>query len=373
MTTCAVQSQNDGNTNGPVPGIPDAYWIGPIRVDPPVVLAPMADVTNGAYRRLVKQIAGPGLVVTELISTVALHYRNQKTLNMFDVTGDQRPLAVQLFGADPQIMAEAAQIAVSAGADIIDVNMGCWVPKVCKTGAGAAMLRDEDNACRVVEALVRAVDVPVTVKMRAGWDYGHLATAGLARRLEQIGVAAFALHGRFAVQGHSGEADWSLIREMKQALQRPLVGNGDIRNPFDAVRMFRQTGCDGVMIGRAAIGNPWVVRDIVHYLRTGTLLPPPGFEERMQTALIHVCDLARTIGEERAVRHLRGQLPLYLRGYRGAARVREAIHRAETIRDVEQIFTQARHHLRDEPDPPVWDVSRTSEESVASPSVCRLC
>lgn len=373
MTACAIPNQSDRSVVRLVSGVPDAYRVGAVRIDPPVVLAPMADVTNGAYRRLVKRIAGPGLVVTELISTVALHYRSQKTLNMFDVTEDQRPLAVQLFGADPQIMAEAARIAVCAGADIIDVNMGCWVPKVCKTGAGAAMLRDEDNACRVVEALVRAVDVPVTVKMRAGWDYGHLATAGLARKLEQIGVAAFALHGRFAVQGHSGEADWNLIREMKQALRRPLVGNGDIRSPFDAVRMFQQTGCDGVMIGRAAIGNPWVVRDIVHYLRTGTLLPPPGFEERVQTALIHVCDLARTLGEGRAVRHLRGQLPLYLRGYRGAARVREAIHRAETIRDVEQIFAQARHHLRDEPNPPVWDIGRTPGENVTVPAASRPC
>lgn len=321
------------------------YWVGDIEIDPPVLLAPMADVTNGAYRRLVKKIGGPGLLTTELISTVALHYKSQRTMTMFDITPEQHPIAVQLFGAEPNIMAEAARVAVGEGADIIDINMGCWVPKVCKTGAGAAMIRDEDNACRVIEAIRRAVDAPVTVKTRAGWDYGHLATAGLAKKLESLGVAAFALHGRFALQGHSGDADWNLIREMKQQLNRPLVGNGDIKIPQDAARMMRETGCDGVMIGRAAIGNPWIIRDTIHYLRTGCLPPPPSYEERVQAALSHVCDLAQSLGEDRAVRHLRGQLPHYVRGYAGAARVREGIHAATTIAEVEGIFAQHRDYL----------------------------
>ena len=298
----------------------------------------MADVTNGAFRRLAKRIGGPGLVVTELLSTTAIHYKSARTMQMFDVTDDQRPLAVQLFGADPAIMAEAARVAVGEGADIIDINMGCWVPKVCKTGGGAAMMNDEATACRVVEAIARAVEVPVTVKTRAGWDYGHLATAGLAKRLEEVGAAAFALHGRFAVQGHTGEADWSLIAEMKASVSKPVIGNGDIKTPEDAARMLCETGCDGVMIGRAAIGNPWILRDTVHYFRTGELLPPPGREERIAAALEHVCDLARAMGEERAVRHLRGQLPHYLRGYPGAARLRDCIHAACSIAEVEAAF-----------------------------------
>ena len=314
------------------------YYVGPIAIDPPVVLAPMADVTNGAYRRLVKRIGNPGLLVTELISTTAIHYKSSRTMTMFDVTEDQRPLAVQLFGAEPDIMAEAARVAVGEGADIIDINMGCWVPKVCKTGGGAAMMRDEDTACRVVAAIVGAVNVPVTVKTRAGWNYGHLATAGLARKLEDAGVQAFALHARFAVQGHTGNADWNLIAEIKQAVSKPVVGNGDIKTPQDAARMLRETGCDGVMIGRAAIGNPWIVRDTVHYLKTGELLPPPTHAERVEAALFHVRDLARTLGEDRAVRHLRGQLPHYVRGYRGASHVRDAIHSAATIAQVEAIF-----------------------------------
>ncbi len=325
---------------------PRGYTVGPIHIDPPVVLAPMADVTNGAFRRLCKRIGGPGLLVTELMSTAAIHYGSQRTMSMFDVTPDQHPLAVQLFGADPDIMAEAARVAVGEGADIIDINMGCWVPKVCKTGGGAAMMNDEVSACRVVEAIVGAVNVPVTVKTRAGWSYGHLATAGLARRLEQAGAQAFALHARFAVQGHTGSADWDLIREMKSTVRKPVIGNGDIKTPLDAARMLAETGCDGVMIGRAAIGNPWLIRDTVHYLRTGDLLPPSTVEERIETALEHVSDLARSMGENRAVRHLRGQLPHYLRGFPGAARLRDDIRSACTISEVDAAFCRARSATR---------------------------
>ncbi len=325
--------------------IASPYRVGSIVIDPPVVLAPMADVTNGAFRRLVKHIGAPGLLVTELISTVAIHYGSDRTMKMFDITSEQHPLAVQLFGADPQMMAEAAKVAVDQGADIIDINMGCWVPKVCKTGAGAAMMNDEATACRVVEAIVKAVPVPVTVKTRAGWHYGHFATAGLAKKLEEVGVQAFALHARFAVQGHTGEADWELIRQMKQAVSKPVIGNGDIKTPQDAARMMRETGCDGVMIGRAAIGNPWIVRDVVHYLKTGELLPTPHFDERCEVALTHVRDLAESLGEFRAVHHLRGQLPHYFRGYHGASRLRDAIHKADTIADVETILKECALHV----------------------------
>ncbi len=317
------------------------YRIGKILVDPCVVLAPMADVTNGAFRRLCKRIGGPGLLVTELISTAAIHYRSRRTMSMFDVTEDQRPVAVQLFGANPDIMAEAARVAVGEGADIIDINMGCWVPKVCKTGGGAAMMNDEETACHVLEAIVEAVDVPVTVKTRAGWDYGHLATASLARRLESAGAQAFALHARFAVQGHSGDADWRLIRELKAAVGKPVVGNGDIKTAHDAARMLTETGCDGIMIGRAAIGNPWLIRDTVHLLRTGKTLPAPTVHERVCAALEHVTDLARSLGEDRAVRHLRGQLPHYLHGFPGVARLRDEIHAAGRISEVAFAFERA--------------------------------
>lgn len=314
------------------------YSAGPLGIFPPVVLAPMADVTNGSFRRVVKSFGGVGLVVTELISTAALHHGSKRTLQMFDITPDQEPVAVQIFGSDPAIMAEAAVVAEGEGAAIIDINMGCWVPKVCKTGAGAAMMRDEDAACRIVQAIVDAVKVPVTVKMRAGWSYGHLATAGLAKKLEQIGVSAFALHARFAKQGHSGNADWKLIAEMKAALRSPVIGNGDVKSPEDALRMLVETGCDGVMVGRAAIGNPWLMRDISTFLLTGIVPAPPTPQERVDTALIHMEDLASKIGESPAVRHLRGQLPHYVKGIRGASEVRDTMRRADTILEIRAVF-----------------------------------
>lgn len=322
----------------PVIGGLKPFSIGSIVIDPAVVLAPMADVTNGAFRRLVKRIGAPGLLVTELISTTAVHYKSARTMSMFDVTDDQHPLSVQLFGADPEIMAEAARVAVGEGADIVDINMGCWVPKVCKTGGGAAMMNDEETACRVVDAVVRAVDVPVTVKTRAGWHYGHLATVGLARKLEQVGVAAFALHARYAVQGHTGDADWTTIRTLTESVSRPVIGNGDVRTPQDAARMLNETGCHGVMIGRAAIGDPWIVRDTVQYLQTGRIPPPPTFDERRATAIEHLRDLAAHIGEGYAVRRLRGQIPNYVRGYRGAGAFRDRIVASNTIAEVDQLF-----------------------------------
>src|SRR5687768_8819612 len=314
------------------------YYIGSIKVDPPVVLAPMADVTNGAFRRVCKRIGAPGLLCTEQISTQAVHYKSARTFQMFDWTESERPLSVQLFGADPQIMAEAARIVADLGADIVDINMGCWVPKVCKQGAGAALLKDEAAAVKVVAAVIKSVPVPVTIKMRAGWSQANLTSIPLAKEFERLGAQAFALHGRTAEQGFEGNADWRWIAEIKQAVSVPVVGNGDIRNPLDAARMLRETGCDGIMIGRAAIGNPWILRDVGFYLKAGDFLPPPSIQERIETAMIHLCDLAETMGEDRAVRHLRGQIPHYVKGLRGASQAREEIVRASAIDQVRSIL-----------------------------------
>ncbi len=314
------------------------FSIGSILVDPPVILAPMADVTNGAFRRVCKRIGKPGLIVTEQISTMALHYQSARTWKMFDWTDAERPLSVQLFGADPAVMAEAARIVADRGADIVDINMGCWVPKVCRQGAGAALLKDAETAVRVVDAIVRAVSVPVTVKMRVGWNNDSLTSVPLAIEFEKLGAQAFTLHARTAKQGFEGSADWRWISEIKEAVGVPIIGNGDVRTPEDAARMLRETGCDGVMIGRAAIGNPWILAETAHYLKTGDHLPPPSLAERQEAAMEHLRDLAAHLGEEHAVRHLRGQLPHYVKGVYGASKAREEIVRAVSIAEVERIL-----------------------------------
>jgi nifR3 family TIM-barrel protein len=233
--------------------------IGTVDVWPNVVLAPMAGITAHPFRLLCKEYGRVGLVVTELISSMAIHYKNEKTFGMFDWTDDERPAFCQLFGGDPVVMAEAARIVVDNGADGVDINMGCWVPKVAKTGAGAALLKDLCQAEAVVQAVVQAVpEVPVTVKVRSGWDSRDETAPRFARAAAALGAKAVTVHARFASQGFTGVADWSVISRVKEAVGNtiPVIGNGDIETPQDAQRMLTETGCDAVMVGRAAMGNP---------------------------------------------------------------------------------------------------------------------
>lgn len=314
------------------------FNIGGVLVDPPVVLAPMAAVTNRAFRLVCKQVGGVGLLCTEQISTNALRYRSARTLGMLEWTPDEQPLSVQLFGSEPGPMAAAAREAAGRGAAIIDLNMGCWVPKVCRQGAGAALLRDRDAACRVVEALVGATDVPVTVKMRAGYTAQDLVAIPLARRFVDIGVKAITLHGRTAEQGFEGSADWQWIAEMREELSVPVIGNGDVRSGADAVRMARATGCAGIMVGRAAIGNPWILGEVADALAGRLPAPRPPLAERVEMAIRHATLLAEDEGEGRAVVHLRAQVPHYVRGLHGASRVRERMMHATSIAEVRTIL-----------------------------------
>jgi tRNA-dihydrouridine synthase B len=315
-------------------------YIGNICIETPLTLAPMAGQTNYAFRTLCREQGDCGLVCTELISSMAIHYKNQKTWRMFDWRPDESPFAVQLYGAEPAAMAEAARVVVDQGADIVDINMGCWVPKIAKRGGGAALLKDVCAATWVVEAVVKAVNVPVTVKVRSGWDAEHLTAVEFARAAEQAGVKAIAVHARTAEQAFTGKADWDIIRQVKEAVRIPVIGNGDVLNAADAARMLEQTGCDGVMIGRGALGNPSLFRQIAHELRSGEPLPPPTPRERAQTALRHA-QLAvqySLIGERATLYELRGQLSKYHLGVPGAASVREQLVRVETLADVERVF-----------------------------------
>lgn len=314
--------------------------IGSVVIDPPLTLAPMAGQTNYAFRALCRMMGGCGLVCTELISSAALQTKGsrEKTFQRFDWNASESPFAVQLFGSDPAVMAEAARIVVDHGADIVDINMGCWVPKVAKKGGGAALLKDLDAAAAVVEAVVHAVSVPVTVKVRSGWNADNPTAVEFARAAEQIGVRAVAVHARYADQGFTGQADRSIIRQVKQAVRAiPVVGNGDVFTADDARRMLLETGCDGVMIGRAALGNPFIFRQIAHELRTGESLPEPTLHERAQAAL-HQAELTLSTTKLEpfvAIRELRGQLVRYVEDLPDA---RERIVRAESLRDIKEVL-----------------------------------
>ncbi len=317
--------------------------IGDIHIDTPLMLAPMAGHTNYALRALCREQGGCGLVCTELISSNALQHKGscKQSVRYFNWRKSEHPVAVQLFGNDPQVMAEAAQLIVEEGADIVDINMGCWVPKIAKKGGGVGLLRDINTATRVVETVVNAVDVPVTVKVRSGFEDGVVTAIPFAQAAEQVGVQAVAVHARFAQQGHAGEADWDVIRDVKQAVDKLVViGNGDVHTGEDAKRMLETTGCDGVMIGRAALGQPWIFHHIETYLRTGEILPNPSHTERARLAWRHaqLTMESTVLHEKQAVLEMRGQLSKYKLDKEGSVEIRNSLVRVETLQDVEAIL-----------------------------------
>lgn len=336
---------------------PRAFSVGPIRVDPPLLLAPMEDVTNLPFRMIAKKIGGPGLMFTEFVSAMAIRYGAKKTLSKMRIHSEERPLGIQIFGGEPEVMAETARLCEEMGADLVDVNMGCWVPKVCRTGSGAALLKDRDLAERIVTAVVRAVHIPVTVKVRAGWDWSLFAAPELAKRFESAGAKMLTLHARFAKQGFEGEADWRLIGELRKAVTIPLVGNGDVKTGADALRMFRETGCDGVMVGRAAISNPWALRAIRAAIVGEPEPAVPALRERVEVAIRHLklmvaeeagCESweramelplsALQLAETRACRHLRGQIPMYIKGEIGAAQLRNRLTQCSSVSEYQELL-----------------------------------
>jgi len=307
--------------------------IGFLQLDNPVISAPMAGVTDKSFRILARE-AGCSLVCTEMVSDQALLHGNPKTCSLLDISGETGPVCVQIFGSDAKYMAGAAQIAESRGAGIIDINMGCPTPKIVKNGEGAALMKEPEKAAGIVKAVAGSVSVPVTVKIRKGWDESSVNAVEVAKLVEQAGAAAVTVHGRTRSQFYAGRADWDIIAAVRSAVSIPVIGNGDVRTPRDALAMLEHTGCSGVMIGRAALGNPWIFSRTVHFLKTGELLPGPSIEERVATAVRHFHMLVEFKGEKVAVWEIRRHAGWYMKGLRGAARLRERINRAKSGEEV---------------------------------------
>ncbi|MFB3880566.1 MAG: tRNA dihydrouridine synthase DusB [Armatimonadota bacterium] len=314
--------------------------IGDLSIDPPVVLAPMSGINDRSFRLLCRE-QGASAVWTGLISANALHFRNPKTAELLRFLPDEHPVCAQVFGADPDLVAAAAAAAERAGADLVDINMGCSVPKVVKGRAGVALMADPDRAEAIVRACVAAVHIPVTAKTRTGYaDRGEDAV-GIAQRCERAGAAAVVIHPRGARQGYRGRADWSVIARAKQALSIPVIGNGDVRSAADALHMRDQTGCDAVMVGRAALGYPWIFRQIGAAL-TGRPLPtPPSIEERTALAARHVRLTVADRGEKVGVCEMRKHLAWYLKAIPMARLLRERANRATTQVELLSTLTEA--------------------------------
>ncbi len=317
--------------------------LGDLAIDPPLLLAPMAGYTNHAFRLLCRQEGGCGLTFSELVSARALRFRSSRsrTLDLLDWRPEEGPVAVQLFGSEPVELAEAARVVVEAGARVVDLNMGCWVPKVARQGGGAALLRDPEKAREVMRAVVEGLPVPVTVKLRAGWGDGEATAERIARAAAECGVAAVTVHGRTASEGFAGPADWEAIARVVRAVPGlPVIGNGDVGNAAQARQMMQQTGCAGVMIGRAALGAPWLFRQVEHELRTGQPLPPPDRAGRAAVAWRHArLTLATTrLPAAQAVQELRGQLSRYQLDLPGQSCVRDALVRARSLEDLQVLL-----------------------------------
>lgn len=309
--------------------------IGDVVLENNVMLAPMAGVTDLPFRLLCRE-QGAGLLCMEMISAKAVHYNNKNTKALLEIHPDEVPVSLQLFGSEPDIMAETAARIEDRPFAVLDVNMGCPVPKVVNNHEGSALMKNPRLAGEIVNALVRAIKKPVTVKIRKGFDDLHVNAVEIAKIAEANGAAAVTVHGRTREQYYSGNADWDIIRQVKEAVKIPVIGNGDIVDASSAVRMLEETGCDGIMIGRACRGNPWIFREVTMYLTTGKLPEPPSKEMVRETILRHARLQLEYKGEYTAVREMRKHVAWYTTGYPHSAKLRQMVNEMETIAELEE-------------------------------------
>ncbi len=306
--------------------------IGNVELENNVFLAPMAGVTDIVFRIICREL-GCGLVYSEMVSAKGILHNNKNTQSMLEVADEERPAVIQLFGSDPDILAQMAK-KTEQYADIIDINMGCPAPKIVKNGEGSALMKNPELIGRIVKSVSSAVSKPVTIKIRKGFDDSCINAPEIAEIAEENGAAAIAIHGRTREQYYSGEADWDIIKEAKKRVSIPVIGNGDVDSPQKAKALFDYTGCDAIMIGRASEGNPWIFKRTIHYLKTGELLPEPTIEEKLTLALRHLDMLVKYKGEYIGVREMRRHLGKYVKGIPHSAEARFYINKAETQKEM---------------------------------------
>jgi nifR3 family TIM-barrel protein len=311
--------------------------IGKVTIDPPLVLAPLAGYTDRAFRGLVRRIGGCGMVVTEMVSSEGLTRGSRFSMELASVTREERPVGIQIFGSDPSRMADAAAVVEELGASLVDINMGCPVPKVIRTGSGAALMRDVDRAARLVSSITETVRIPVTAKLRSGWDQDHINAPEVAAALEQAGAAAITVHPRCRSDRHRGRAAWKVIAEVKQAVRIPVIGNGDVTGPVSARAMIAETGVDGIMVGRGALKNPWVFRQIDYDL-SGKEPVRPTIEDYREAFEFFVSRLKDYLPDKVVLNRVKALIGWATKGLRGGAELRRNIYASKSLQEALDLF-----------------------------------